>query len=83
MVFVLALEGNFDGVVCMYHDQANIARKLQPKEGGATIFMGLPVVCGTTAHGTAFDKAGLGIADPGSLKAALRYTVQLSSQTYS
>ncbi len=83
MVFVLALEGNFDGVVCMYHDQANIARKLQPKEQGATIFMGLPVVCGTTAHGTAFDKAGRGIADPGSLKAALRTTIQLSSQAYS
>ena len=79
MVFVRALEGDFDGVVCMYHDQANIARKLQPKGEGATIFVGLPVICGTTAHGTAFDKAGLGIADPGSLAAALQYTVRLSS----
>lgn len=79
MVFVRALEGDFDGIVCMYHDQANIARKLQPKSEGATIFVGLPVVCGTTAHGTAFDKAGLGIADPGSLAAALQYTVRLSS----
>ena len=79
MVFVRALEGDFDGVVCMYHDQANIARKLQPKSEGATIFLGLPVVCGTTAHGTAFDKAGLGIADPGSLVAALQCTVRLSS----
>jgi len=79
MVFVRALAGDFDGIVCMYHDQANIARKLQPKRKGATIYMGLPVVCGTTAHGTAFDKAGKGIADPGSLEAALQYTVQLSS----
>lgn len=78
MVFVRAFEGDFDGVVCMYHDQANIARKLQPKSEGATLFMGLPVVCGTTAHGTAFDKAGLGIADPGSLAAALDYTTRLS-----
>jgi 4-hydroxythreonine-4-phosphate dehydrogenase len=77
-VFVRALEGEFDGVVCMYHDQANIARKLQPRSEGATLFMGLPVPCGTTAHGTAFDKAGQGIADPGSLAAALKYTAMLA-----
>ncbi len=79
MIFVKALQGQFDGVVCMYHDQANIARKLQPKRTSATIFMGLPVVCGTTAHGTAFDIAGQGIADPGSLEAALTYTIRLSA----
>jgi 4-hydroxythreonine-4-phosphate dehydrogenase len=80
MVFVRALDGDFDGVVCMYHDHANTARKLQPKQEGATVFMGLPVVCGTTAHGTAFDIAGQGIADPGSLGAALRHTILLSSR---
>ena len=79
-IFVRALNGDFDGVVCMYHDQANIARKLQPRQTGATLFMGLPVVCGTTAHGTAFDIAGKGIANPGSLEAALRYTAMLCSQ---
>jgi len=67
----------------MYHDQANIARKLQPREKGAAIFMGLPVVCGTTSHGTAFDIAGKGVADPGSLMAALKYTVQLASRSAS
>jgi 4-hydroxythreonine-4-phosphate dehydrogenase len=77
MVFVRALAGAFDGVVFMYHDQANIARKLQPMTSGATLFMGLPVPCGTTAHGTAFDIAGKGVANPGSLEAALRYTVRL------
>ena len=79
MVFVLALAGTYDGVVCMYHDQANIARKLQPKEQSATIFWGLPVVCGTTAHGTAFDIAGKGIAHPGSLCAALRNVARLAT----
>lgn len=79
VIFVRALAGDFDGVVCMYHDQANIARKLQPKREGATIFMGLPVICGTTAHGTAYDIAGKGIADPDSIKAALKYTVRLSN----
>jgi 4-hydroxythreonine-4-phosphate dehydrogenase len=78
-VFVRALEGEFDGVVCMYHDQANIARKLQPTSKRVTLFIGLPVVCGTTAHGTAFDKAGQGIANPGSLAAALKYVVMLST----
>ena len=77
MVFVRALAGDFDGIVHMYHDQANIARKLQPKDSGCTVFTGLPVPCGTTAHGTAFDKAGKGIADPGSLMAALEYTTRL------
>jgi 4-hydroxythreonine-4-phosphate dehydrogenase len=77
-VFVRALAGEFDGVVCMYHDQANIARKLQPRGTGATIFMGLPVICATTAHGTAFDKAGQGIADPSSLQKAVEYVVVLA-----
>jgi len=78
-VFARALDGEFDGVVGMYHDQPNIPRKLQPLSKRVTLFMGLPLVCGTTAHGTAFDKAGKGIADPGGLQAALRYTVMFSS----
>ena len=77
-IFLRAQGGEFDGVVCMYHDQANIARKLRPVRSGATVFMGLPVVGTTTAHGTAFDKAGQGIADPGSLRDALRYAVDLA-----
>lgn len=77
-VFVRAIEGEFDAVVCMYHDQANIARKLHAKRRGATLYMGLPVICGTTAHGTAFDIAGKGIAGPGSMEDALKYTVMLS-----
>ena len=77
-IFPMALQGAFDGVVGMYHDQANIARKLQPKEESATLFMGLPFACGTTAHGTAFDKAGQGISDPGSLDLALRCVIQLA-----
>ncbi len=78
IVFKRALDGEFDGVVCMYHDQMNIARKLQPRGDIATIWMGLPVVGATTAHGTAFDIAGKGIADPGSLRAALDYAIKLA-----
>ena len=76
-VFVRALGGEVDGVVCMYHDQANIARKLQPMHKRVTLFVGLPVVCGTTAHGTAFEIAGQGIADPGGLEAAFKHTIRL------
>jgi 4-hydroxythreonine-4-phosphate dehydrogenase len=77
-VFKRALDGDFDGVVCMYHDQMNIARKLQARQHIATLFMGLPVIAATTAHGTAFDIAGQGIADPGSLAAALDYAIRLA-----
>jgi 4-hydroxythreonine-4-phosphate dehydrogenase len=79
-VFVRALGGEFDGVVFMYHDQANIARKLQPWDRGVTVFMGLPVPVTTTAHGTAFDIVGQGIADPGSMCQALRTVIQLVSR---
>lgn len=79
IVFKRALDGDFDGVVCMYHDQMNIARKLQARQHIATLFMGLPVIGATTAHGTAFDIAGQGIADPGSLAAALDYAIKLAN----
>ena len=78
IVFKRALDGDFDGVVCMYHDQMNIARKLQSRADIATLWMGLPVIGATTAHGTAFDIAGAGIAEPGSLRAALNYVIKLA-----
>lgn len=81
IVFARALRGDFDGVVCMYHDHANTARKLQPSESGATLYMGLPVIGTTTAHGTAFDIAGKGVADPGSMSAALHYAIKLAVGT--
>lgn len=77
-VFIGAFAGNFDGVVCMYHDQANIARKLQPRGNGCTLFLGLPVMCGTTAHGTAYDVAGTGVANEGSLAVAVKWASQFA-----
>ena len=77
-VYLRALAGEFAGVVSMYHDQANIPGKLQPKRSSATLFLGLPVICATTAHGTAFDKVGKGIADPGSMQTALEWAVRLA-----
>jgi 4-hydroxy-L-threonine phosphate dehydrogenase PdxA len=78
-VFARALAGEFEGVVAMFHDQANIARKLQPMSERVTLFEGLPVPGGTTAHGVAYDIAGRGIADPGSLRAALEGVIRLST----
>ncbi|HHX64076.1 MAG TPA: 4-hydroxythreonine-4-phosphate dehydrogenase, partial [Chloroflexi bacterium] len=78
-VFGRALGGEFDGVVAMYHDQANIARKLQPMAERVTLFEGLPVPCSTTAHGVAYDIAGQGIADEGGMQAALEHVVQLAT----
>jgi 4-hydroxythreonine-4-phosphate dehydrogenase len=79
IIFPLALRGDYDGVVCMYHDHANTARKLQPTATSATLYMGLPVIGTTTAHGTAFDIAGQGVADTGSMSAALYYASKLAS----
>jgi len=78
-VFVRALAGEFAGVLAMYHDQANIARKLQPMAERATLFVGLPIPVGTTAHGTAYDIAGQGCADAGSLCCALEQVIALAA----
>ena len=78
-IFVNTAAKGFDGVLSMYHDQANIARKLLGTWEGATIFVGLPIICATTAHGTAFDKAGQGLCDPGSLRTALECVAALAS----
>lgn len=70
-VFVRARQGEFGGVVTMYHDQGQIAMKLLGFERGVTLAAGLPVPVTTTAHGTAFDITGKGQAHPGSLTRAL------------
>ena len=77
-VFARALSGEFAGVVGMYHDQANIARKLQPINERVTVYEGLPVPCTTTAHGVAYDIAGQGSADAGGLDAALEQALRLA-----
>lgn len=61
--FPLALRGDFRGMVFMYHDQANIGRKLLGREQpGVTLFLGMPVPVITVPHGTAYDIAWKGIA---------------------
>ena len=80
-IFLRAQRGEFDGVVMMYHDQGQIATKLLGFGKGVTALVGLPVAFTTPAHGTAFDIAGQGIADPGGLEYALRLAARLAAQT--
>jgi 4-hydroxythreonine-4-phosphate dehydrogenase len=63
-VWIKAKRGDYDVVLSMYHDQGQIALKLLGFERGVTILGGLPVPIATPAHGTAYDIAGRGIADP-------------------
>ena len=61
-----------DCALCMYHDQALIPVKTLDMDGGVNVTLGLSIVRTSPDHGTALDIAGRGIADPGSLVAALR-----------
>lgn len=70
-VFMQARQGRFDVVVAQYHDQGLIPVKYLGLERGVNITLGLPFVRTSPDHGTAFDIAGQGIADPASLEAAL------------
>jgi 4-hydroxythreonine-4-phosphate dehydrogenase len=62
----------YDAAICMYHDQALIPLKTLDMWGGVNVTLGLPIVRTSPDHGTAFDIAGRGLADPASLVAALR-----------
>ena len=77
-VWLRARRGDFDVVVTMYHDQGQIALKLMGFDRGVTILGGLPVPITTPAHGTAFDIAGTGKADPGATIAAFRTAVSMA-----
>ena len=76
-VFAPAAAGRYDAVVCMYHDQGLAPFKLLHFADGVNFTLGLPFVRTSPDHGTAFDIAGRGRADPCSMVAAL----QLAAQT--
>jgi 4-hydroxythreonine-4-phosphate dehydrogenase len=66
-------EGRFDAYVAMYHDQGLIALKTVDFESAVNVTMGLPFIRTSPDHGTAFDIAGRGCADPASMIAAIEY----------
>jgi 4-hydroxythreonine-4-phosphate dehydrogenase len=77
-VFLRAANGEFDAVVACYHDQGLIAVKSMAFGNSAGVTLGLPVVRTSVDHGTAFDIAGQGIADPGSMIQAILLAADLA-----
>jgi 4-hydroxythreonine-4-phosphate dehydrogenase len=76
-VFMRARSGAFDIVVAQYHDQGLIPVKYLGIEQGVNVTVGLPFIRTSVDHGTAFDIAGKGIADAGSLRYALNQAVRM------
>jgi 4-phospho-D-threonate 3-dehydrogenase / 4-phospho-D-erythronate 3-dehydrogenase len=76
-VFMQARRGRFDVVVAQYHDQGLIPVKYMGVENGVNVTLGLPFVRTSPDHGTAFDIAGTGTADPSSLEYAFDYALKL------
>lgn len=78
-VFMRAFRGDFDAVVTMYHDQGQIAIKLNNFMEGVTVAGGFPYAITTPAHGTAFDIAGKGIADTHAFELAVKIASQMQN----
>ncbi len=76
-IFVKAASGEFDAVVAMYHDQGLIPLKLLHFSDAVNITLGLPIIRTSVDHGTAYDIAGKGQADPSSLIAAIKMAVMI------
>jgi 4-hydroxythreonine-4-phosphate dehydrogenase len=78
-VFVRMLHNKtFDAVIAQYHDQGHIAAKIVDFWGGVNITLGLPIIRTSVDHGTAFDIAGTGQANPQSLINAIKYAQLLA-----
>ncbi|MBN2588896.1 MAG: 4-hydroxythreonine-4-phosphate dehydrogenase PdxA [Sedimentisphaerales bacterium] len=77
-LFLRASQGEFDGVVAMYHDQGMIPVKLLSFKEAVNVTIGLPIIRTSPAHGTAFDIAGKNLADPSSMKCAILTAIQMA-----
>jgi len=82
-VFLRAKGGQYDAVLTMYHDQGQIAMKLMGFERGVTMLGGYPFPICTPAHGTAYDIAGRGIANPGAAREAFLLAARAASRRIS
>ena len=77
-VFYKALKGVYDAVIAIYHDQGSIPLKLHAFETGVNITLGIPFVRTSPDHGTAYDIAGKGVADPRSMMEAIKMAIKMS-----
>jgi 4-hydroxy-L-threonine phosphate dehydrogenase PdxA len=78
-VRAIRVPGGYDGVVTMYHDQGQIAMKLMGFEQGVTVHGGLPCPITTPAHGTAYDIAGQGVANPQAMTNAFELAARMAT----
>jgi 4-hydroxythreonine-4-phosphate dehydrogenase len=79
-VFNRALDGEFDAILAMYHDQGHIPIKVYGFERSVSVALGLPLIRTSVDHGTAFDIAGKGVAKSQSLEEAIKMAVGLSEK---
>jgi len=77
-VFARAKRGDFDGVVAMYHDQGHIPFKMTEFELGVNVTVGLPIIRTSVDHGTAYDIAGKGVADPKNMVQAIVLAAEMA-----
>jgi 4-hydroxythreonine-4-phosphate dehydrogenase len=77
-VFARAKGGDFDGVVAMYHDQWHIPFKMTEFELGVNVTVGLPIIRTSVDHGTAYDIAGKGVADPKNMVQAIVLAAEMA-----
>ena len=79
-VFVRAVRGEFDAVIAAYHDQGLIPIKLLAFGSAVNVTIGLPIIRTSVDHGTAFDIAGKGVADPSSMIEAVLLAARLAAR---
>ena len=79
-MFTAKARTRYDAAICMYHDQALIPLKTLDMDLGVNVTLGLPIVRTSPDHGTAYDIAGKGVADPSSLIAALELAAMLAEK---
>jgi 4-hydroxythreonine-4-phosphate dehydrogenase len=79
-MFTAAARKRYDAAICMYHDQALIPLKTLDMDHGVNVTLGLPIVRTSPDHGTAYDIAGKGIANPASLIAAIELAAYLGKR---
>jgi 4-hydroxythreonine-4-phosphate dehydrogenase len=77
-LFYQAMQGKFDGVIAMYHDQGLIPVKMAAFDRAVNVTIGLPIIRTSPGHGTAFDIAGKGIANENAMKEAIRVAVHMA-----
>ncbi|XOV88947.1 MAG: 4-hydroxythreonine-4-phosphate dehydrogenase PdxA [Pseudomonadota bacterium] len=80
-VFYRAINGEFDAVLALYHDQGHIAIKVHNFEDSITATMGIPFIRTSVDHGTAFDIAGKNLANPNGLKKAMDAAIDMLNGT--